>query len=142
MTEQPRPFEALSDEQLNIEVAKVAGYSIYHYDKDYEHNCYYMLWEPNSIDWAGQGDWERFGHEIRERRFRAGERKTEEEAWKDAPYFASDLRKIWPLFEAHDLTKHGKRRLLGPLHKYLYHSPERAARLLAELFLEMKAETK
>lgn len=48
---QKQPHE-MPDEELNIAVAKAAGYWVYHYDKDYEANCYYMLCLPNTVDSA------------------------------------------------------------------------------------------
>ena len=72
-----------------------------------------------------------------ERRWHAGERKTEEEAWKDAPYFASDLNRIWALFKTHNLL-HKKGYFpkgLTSVQFWLDLPSERAARLMSELFL-------
>jgi hypothetical protein len=65
-------------EQLKRQVGtEVMGYSIYHYDKDFAENCYYMLmdreYDPVSM------------------RYRENERPTEEAVWLDCPDFTSRL---------------------------------------------------
>lgn len=62
---------------LDIALAKALGYTVYHYDKDYRENCYYCLMSPDFDPVVMMP-------------FRAGERKTEEEAWEDTPRWSSD----------------------------------------------------
>lgn len=61
--------------ELDIQCAKALGYTVYHYDKDYAENCYYQL-----VD--------RQLNPVVSFPFRAGEQKTEAEAWDDAPEFS------------------------------------------------------
>jgi hypothetical protein len=74
--------------ELDILVAKSLGYWVYHYDKDYAENCYYELMEPDSVTpvvgWPP----------------RKGERKTEAEAWEDAPDFSTDTTAALIVVEA------------------------------------------
>lgn len=74
----------MTDNERNIEVAKRLGYSIYHYNKDIEARCYYMLWEP---DGTGVGLYPDNQH------------KTEEAAWQDAPKWDRDLNLALQLME-------------------------------------------
>lgn len=60
--------------QLNIKIAKMLGYTMYHYDKDHPDKCYYELWDSQ-------------GEPVVLR----GERKTETEAWNDAPNWSEDV---------------------------------------------------
>lgn len=60
-----------SNQELNRKLAELMGYTIYHYDKDYEANCYYMLVDPEG-DYSGI------------------ERPTEGAAWLDAPWYVGD----------------------------------------------------
>lgn len=73
---------------LNRAIAERLGYSVYHYDKGY--NDYYMLMDPS---WNPA--WESFTgirfSEVSKAGIRAGERKTEAEAWLDAPDWTGDL---------------------------------------------------
>ena len=62
--------------ELDIECAHALGYTVYHYDKDYAENCYYML-----MDAAFDPVVPMF----------KGARKTEAEAWADVPRFSDDL---------------------------------------------------
>lgn len=133
---QPLPvvdLKNLSNAELNIAVAKAAGYWVYHYDKDHPSSCYYMLCLPDSVDSVVVDDFSRF----RESGWHAGERKTEEEAWKDAPYFSTDLNKIWPLFKEHNLIKPRGYfpKPNNQMRYWLNLPPERAARELAETFV-------
>ena len=61
----------------------VMGYSVYHYDKDYAKNCYYMLMD---------GEFSPF-------LVNEGERQTETEAWDDAPMFSQDIAAAWMVVE-------------------------------------------
>ncbi|OKP91395.1 hypothetical protein [Paenibacillus sp. P32E] len=61
----------MTNPELNRALAELMGYSIYHYDKDVEENCYYMLVDPT-------GDYQQL------------DRKTEAEAWADAPDYCTD----------------------------------------------------
>lgn len=63
-------------EGRNIEVARRLGYYIYHFDKDYEENCFYQLWQPVGTA-VGL--------------YPNNEHKTEAEAWQDAPRWDQDL---------------------------------------------------
>ena len=63
--------------ELNEQCAKALGYTVYHYDKDYAENCYYQLMDEE-LDPVIMFP------------FRAGERKTEDEAWADVPAFSTD----------------------------------------------------
>lgn len=67
------------DKAIDIECAKLLGYTVYHYDKDYAKNCYFMLMDAEFDPVVTSS-------------FRAGERKTEDEAWSDAPGFTYDER--------------------------------------------------
>lgn len=66
---------------------KVMGWSIYRYDKDIPENCYFMLvteqYDPVTEDMG----------------LRAGERKTEEEAWNDNYHFSTDISAAWEVVE-------------------------------------------
>lgn len=64
------------NKNLDIEIGKLLGYTVYHYDKDVGERCYYMLMTP---DFEPVAD---LWHE--------GQRKTEAEAWNDLPRFSSD----------------------------------------------------
>lgn len=61
----------------------VMGWSIYRYDKDVPERCYYMLVDKSFDPIADDGTWN------------AGERKTEEEAWKDNRPFSTDISAAW-----------------------------------------------
>ncbi|MFB6364497.1 hypothetical protein ACFCP7_10585 [Paenibacillus elgii] len=60
------------------------NWQIYHYDKDFEERCYFMLVDENfdaiAADYADP---------------RNGERKTEAEAWDDCPDFSRDISAAW-----------------------------------------------
>lgn len=92
------PYLMLSDDELNIKVAKRLGYSVYHYDKDYPNQCFYMLMDSNYEPVADM-EWKRFTEEYKTRRLHTGERKTEAEAWKDAPQFSTDLNAAFTLLD-------------------------------------------
>jgi hypothetical protein len=80
-------IEAMTPEQLKRAVATdVMGLSIYHYDKDYEANCYYML--VDGLDPVARFDG-----------LTTGERKTEEEAWADCPDYLTDHSALWEMEE-------------------------------------------
>lgn len=70
-----KPWDDMTPRERDTALAQALGYTIYHYDKDYRENCYYMLMDPN-------GDPVIAG--------RSGERKTEAGAWDDAPNFTTD----------------------------------------------------
>jgi hypothetical protein len=73
--------------ELNKLVAVVVmEYTVYHYDKDYAENCYYMLMDEGFNPVVPMVN-------------RAGERKTEAEAWADAPDFSADWNLIKPIAE-------------------------------------------
>jgi hypothetical protein len=76
-----------SGRELDILIAKVMGYSVYHYDKDHPDNCYYMLVDEHFDQVAPYEGW------------RSGERKTEELAWEDCPEFSSDVSLAMELVE-------------------------------------------
>lgn len=61
----------------------VMGWSIYRYDKDVPKRCYYMLVDKSFDSVVDDGSWN------------AGERKTEEEAWKDNRSFSTDISAAW-----------------------------------------------
>lgn len=63
----------------------VMGYSMYHYDKDVEENCYYMLVDDELDPVA---EWESYN-------IRQGERKSEEEAWRDCPKYSESISSAW-----------------------------------------------
>ncbi|QGQ97005.1 hypothetical protein EHS13_20000 [Paenibacillus psychroresistens] len=80
-------IEAMTPEQLKRSVATdVMGLSVYHYDKDFEANCYYML--VDGIDPVAPFDG-----------LTTGERKTEEEAWSDCPDYLNDIAAAWKVIE-------------------------------------------
>lgn len=62
---------------LDKACAVALGYTVYHYDKDYEANCYYQLMD-REFDPAVMFP------------YRSGERKTEAEAWGDCPNFSTN----------------------------------------------------
>jgi hypothetical protein len=64
----------MTDSELNRALAELMGYTIYHYDKDYEENCYFMLMDTD-FDPVEPDD---------------GRRKTEERAWNDTPDYCTD----------------------------------------------------
>lgn len=66
----------MSDSEINIEVAKRLGYSVYHYDKDYASQNYFTLMDET-------------GEEVI--LGRTGERKTAPEAWEDALEWSTNL---------------------------------------------------
>ncbi len=66
-------------------IAEQQGYTIYHYDKDYAESCYYMLMNPDWDSVVHSDLTGRFLEEFSKRHIRAGERKTEAEAWLDCP---------------------------------------------------------
>ena len=65
----------------------VMGWSIYRYDKDVPERCYYMLVDKSFDPVVDGGYWN------------AGERKTEEEAWKDNSPFSTDISAAWKVDE-------------------------------------------
>jgi hypothetical protein len=69
---------------LNRQIAEKLGYHVYHYDKDIPERCYYMLMDPD-----GDPAWANLN--FNEIGPRAGERKTEDEAWRDCPNWKGDL---------------------------------------------------
>lgn len=78
--------------ELDRRIAKALRYWVYHYDKDFKANQYYTLMEPDSVtpvvSWPpGEGD-----------------RKTEDEAWEDAPHWSTDLSVAQELMERHGLA--------------------------------------
>jgi len=74
----------MDGQALNRAVAEqVMGYTIYHYDKDYEENCYFMLMN-DEFDPVEPLD---------------GRRKTEEEAWNDCPDFSGSISAAWEVVE-------------------------------------------
>lgn len=84
--------EQLTGRELDAEVAvKVMGWSMYHYDKDYADNCYWMLMDGDCNPVA----------EIKRTPagFDTGERKTEAEAWADCPAFSTDIAAAWQVME-------------------------------------------
>lgn len=82
-----------SGRELDALIAeKVMGWSIYHYDKDVPERCYYMLVDDKFEVVADDKPWS----------LRNGERKTEEEAWKDNRQWSSDISVA---FEALKATK-------------------------------------
>ncbi len=69
----------MTDNEINRLVAeRVMGWSIYHYDKDIAANCYYILVDTELNPVAAFDGWH------------TGERKTEAEAWADAPAYCTD----------------------------------------------------
>lgn len=73
--------------EANLLIAKeIFGYHVYHYDKDYKDNCYYILVDLNMNQvapyWNG----------------RKAQRKTEEEAWNDCPDFFKDMNNAWEVY--------------------------------------------
>jgi hypothetical protein len=62
---------------------KVMGLTVYHYDKDVEENCYYMLMDTEGFPF------EPFG----------GEKETEEEAWLSCFYYSTDISAAWEVVE-------------------------------------------
>lgn len=73
-----------SGRELDRLVAEhVMQFTIYHYDKDIEENCYFMLMDSKGYSV------ELFG----------GERETEDEAWLDSPYYSTDIAAAWEVLE-------------------------------------------
>ncbi|KAA9007226.1 hypothetical protein F4V43_01695 [Paenibacillus spiritus] len=64
----------MTDQQLNRALAELMGYTVYHYDKDVLGRCYFELTDPEGYPEIVLG----------------GERKTEPEAWGDAPDYCTD----------------------------------------------------
>lgn len=82
--------ELEAGEELDKLVAiHVMGWSIYHYDKDVPERCYYMLVDSGLDAVADDMPWS----------WRNGERKTEEEAWKDNKPWSTDITAAWKVFE-------------------------------------------
>jgi hypothetical protein len=82
-------IEAMTPEQLKRAVATdVMGLSIYHYDKDVESRCFYMLWDEHCDPVA------RFDG------MTTGERKTEELAWADCPDYIGNVTAAWLVMDA------------------------------------------
>lgn len=73
---------------VNRAIAEACGYYIYHYDKDHPAQCYYMLSIPNDCHWAG---WDQLRFRNEWGQWKAGERKTEKEAWNDVPDYYNSL---------------------------------------------------
>ncbi len=72
--------QQLSGYELNRAVAEKFGYSIYHYSSGGEASAYYTLQDEdggNVIDYGKPS--------------RANEKKTEAEAWRDAPDWSDDM---------------------------------------------------
>ena len=63
--------------ELDEQCARALGYWVYHYDKDHANNCYYQLLDQDLSP-------------VELLSYRAELRKTETEAWADAPNFSSD----------------------------------------------------
>ena len=65
---------------------KVMGMTVYHYDKDREDNCYFMLMDHtfDSVVLNIRG---------------AAERKTEAEAWADVPKYSESIAHAWVVVE-------------------------------------------
>lgn len=67
----------------------VMGWQMYQYDKDIEENCYFMLVDD---EFEPVAEWE--GYSVKQ-----GERKTEEEAWRDNRKFSTDISAAWEVCE-------------------------------------------
>ena len=67
----------------------VMGWSIYHYDKDVEERCYYMLVDSGLDPVADDEPWT----------WHNGERKTEAEAWEDNLPWSTDKTSAWVVLE-------------------------------------------
>lgn len=81
-------IDSMTPEQLKRAIATdVMGLSIYHYDKDWEDNCYYVLWNEALEPVAKYEGWN------------TGERKTEEEAWADCPDYLNDITAAFEVAE-------------------------------------------
>lgn len=65
-----KPWAEMTPYEQDVALARLLGYTVYHYDKDVYRNCYYCLMTPSY-------------HAVLP--FREGERRTEVEAWNDAP---------------------------------------------------------
>lgn len=71
------PDTSIASRDLDIHVAKLMGYTVYHYSKGMP--GFWQLWKPDGgVAIIGEG-----GHNV-------GERDTEAEAWNDVPHFSSD----------------------------------------------------
>lgn len=107
MVDLEKMLEMPMDRELDIEIAKLAGYSIYHYDKSYPTSNYFMLMTPD-FECALMDDPN--NHEFG---FHMGERETEAEAWQDAPKFCWSLEATKRLIRAcpfkFDLSWDGKK---------------------------------
>lgn len=90
------------EKQFNRFIGEQLGFYVYHYDKDVEPNCYYMLWTPDSANWVGHDG--RYAHEhLREPLgWHVGERKTEAEAWDDMPNWTGNDRTALTLSDEPD----------------------------------------
>jgi hypothetical protein len=74
----------IGDRELDREIGeKIFGYWMYHYDKDYEANCYWALLDPE-LTCVADFDYGKLPH-----------RHTQEEAWQDMPYFSRDIEAAW-----------------------------------------------
>lgn len=63
---------------------EVMGFAVYRYDKDRAENCYFMLMDAD-FNPVVPG--------------RAGERKTEQDAWGDCPAYSTDIAAAWQVVE-------------------------------------------
>lgn len=63
--------------ELNLQLAKKLGYSVYHYDKGPADTCYYSLQDSHGEPVVSV--------------FKEGERKTEDAAWGDCPNFMDNI---------------------------------------------------
>lgn len=74
----------IGDRALDREIGeKIFGYFMYHYNKDYERNCYYALLDQE-LTCVGEVTEKGLPH-----------RKTEEEAWGDLPFFSGYIEQAW-----------------------------------------------
>jgi hypothetical protein len=80
--------ELTKAQAVNRRIAELCGYYIYHYDKDHPDRCYYMLSIPNDCHWTG---WDQLRFRNEWGQWNAGERKTENAAWNDAPDYYNSL---------------------------------------------------
>lgn len=74
----------IAGEDTDILVGKALGYTVYHYSKGHASSNYFMLLDENG-DPVVPG--------------REGERKTEDEAWDDAPHWSTFLPKALTLLD-------------------------------------------
>lgn len=113
--------------ELNKQIALKLGYSVYHYDKGYPADCYYMLMTPDFNPVVLGRD---------------GERKTEDAAWGDCPNWQENIGLAMELVGNRDFEalKVGERWTAHFVEQEAVESDEGLAEAIVKAFMRLDLE--